>query len=75
MVGLLRPGMNAGNFLPAAACFWYARAVQGPMVAAHVAAGGRRESWWKALGVGLVAGLAVLAAIVLAVAMGAPVPE
>ena len=59
--GLLRSDVNGGSVGAVIGCFWYAKAVQGPVLASHLAAGGQRESWWKAIAFALVVAVAILA--------------
>jgi len=77
--GAQENGVRFFGMLLALSCYQYARTAQGRRVARHLAAGGRTESWWRALGVGVAVLVALVVAYVLfalaADLLGAELPE
>ncbi len=79
MAGLVRAGLNGLSIGLAIGYHYYAKVAQGPMIGKHVASGGLHESWWKALGVGVLSMAAILAlgvaGVMAAATIGVPIPE
>jgi hypothetical protein len=61
VIGIARPGVNVWSVVPAALCYQIARSMQGAKVRAHVALGGAKAPWWKALGTGVLCLLGIVA--------------
>jgi ThiF family len=58
--GVSTPSISWLPAVVAVALFQYANRVQGSRITEHLAAGGRRESWWKTIGIALLFVLGLL---------------
>jgi hypothetical protein len=66
-LGIVRPGFRGLGSVPILASFAmraFAQAVQGRLIAEHVAAGRRLQPWWKAIGLSLGIATALFALLV-----------
>lgn len=63
--GAQEGGVRFFGMLLSLSCYQYAKTAQGRRVVMHQAAGGRPESWWRALGVGVAVMVALVVAYVL----------